>query len=208
LERHARAGLAAYRAGGNLTSAQARRLACDTALLVILADGPEVLDVGRSTRTVSRALRRALIARDRGCAMPGCTEHRPRKLHAHHVWHWADGGPTALANLILLCKAHHHLIHHTGFTITADNGRFVFRDPAGTVLQPAPTLAAVTEPLPDVDHETVPRWAGHELDLDYVLSTLMQRRDPRRRRSGARHFRIRFALGRCPNHSEGVQVAQ
>jgi hypothetical protein len=181
LERHARAGLAAYRAGGSLTGAQARRLACDTALLVILTDGPEVLDVGRSTRTVSRALRRALIARDRGCAMPGCTEHRPRKLHAHHVWHWADGGPTALDNLILLCTAHHHRIHHHRFTITADNGRFTFRDPDGTVLQPAPTLKAVSEPLPDLDHETLPHWAGHQLDLDYVLSTLMQRRTIRQR---------------------------
>jgi len=77
LERNARAGLAVFRAGGSLTGDQARRLACDTTLLTILTDGPEVLDAGRSTRTVSRPLRRALIARDRGCAMPGCTEHRP-----------------------------------------------------------------------------------------------------------------------------------
>ena len=180
LERNARAGLAAYRAGGSLTGAQARRLACDTALLVILTDGPEVLDVGRSTRTVSRALRRGLIARDRGCAMPGCTEHRPRKLHAHHVWHWADGGPTALDNLILLCKAHHHRIHHHRFTITADNGRFTFRDPDGTVLHPAPTLKAVREPLPDFDPESVPHWAGHQLDLDHVQSRQLATFDERR----------------------------
>jgi hypothetical protein len=48
-----------------------------------------------------------------------------------------------------------------------------------SALQPAPTLEGVREPLPDFDRESVPQWAGHELDLDYVLSTLMQRRDLR-----------------------------
>jgi hypothetical protein len=100
-ERNARAGLAVYRAGGQLTSEQARRLACDTTLFTILKDGGEILDVGRATRTVPRGIRRALMARDRGCAMPGCNEHRTRKLHAHHIWHWADGGPTCLDNLTL-----------------------------------------------------------------------------------------------------------
>jgi hypothetical protein len=179
LERNARAGLAAYRAGGRLTSEQARRLACDTALVVILKDGTEILDVGRSTRTVPRGIRRALLARDRGCVMPGCTEHRPRKLHAHHVWHWADGGPTALDNLILLCKAHHHLIHHNRYTVAASSHGIVFRDPEGTVLQPAPALAPAPAPLPDFDHESVPQWSGDQLDLDYVLTTLMQRRAAR-----------------------------
>jgi hypothetical protein len=190
LERNARAGLAAYRAGGRLTSEQARRLACDSALVVMLKDGTEILDVGRSTRTVPRGIRRALLARDRGCAMPGCTEHRPRKLHAHHVWHWADGGPTALDNLILLCKAHHHLIHHNGFTVVASSHGFVFRDPEGTVLQPAPALAPVRQPLPDFDHESLPQWNGDALDLDYVLTTLMQRRAVRqhqRQRLNAAH---------------------
>jgi hypothetical protein len=190
LERNARAGLAAYRSGGRLTSEQARRLACDSAFVLVLKDGSEVLDVGRSTRTVSKALRRALIARDGGCAMPGCAEHRLRKLHAHHVWHWSDGGPTCLDNLVLLCKAHHYAIHHNGFTVTAAHGRFVFRTPDGVVLDPTPALPVTTKPLPATDHEAVPRWTGEHLDLDYVLTTLMQRRAHReqQRRISEQHL--------------------
>ncbi|MCY3843357.1 MAG: DUF222 domain-containing protein, partial [Acidobacteria bacterium] len=80
----------------------ARRIACDAAT-VTMRPGPDggVLDVGRRTRTVSPALRRALAARDGQCRFPGC---EARRCDAHHMRHWAHGGETALANLVLLCR--------------------------------------------------------------------------------------------------------
>jgi hypothetical protein len=73
-----------------------------------------VLDVGRRTRTISPALRRALEVRDRGCRFPGCGL---RFTDAHHVRHWADGGETSLANCLLLCTHHHRLVHEGGWRI-------------------------------------------------------------------------------------------
>ncbi len=90
-------------AGGIHVSAEtARRVACDAAT-VTMRHGPggEILDVGRRTRTVPPALRRALAARDRQCRFPGCGN---RRCDSHHVEHWADGGRTALDNLVLLCR--------------------------------------------------------------------------------------------------------
>jgi hypothetical protein len=78
------------------------RLACDSALLAIVEDAAGTpLDVGRKSRCVPAGIRRALRCRDGGCRFPGCTERR--HVDAHHIWHWARGGPTSLANLILLC---------------------------------------------------------------------------------------------------------
>ena len=90
-------------AGGiHVSEKTARRVACDAAT-VTMCHGPggEILDVGRRTRTVSPALRRALAARDRQCRFPGCGN---RRCDSHHVEHWADGGRTALDNLVLLCR--------------------------------------------------------------------------------------------------------
>ena len=108
-------------AGGIHVAAEtARRLACDAAL-VEMQHGPagEILDVGRRTRTISPALRRALAARDRQCRFPGCQN---RRCDAHHVEHWADGGATRLDNLVLLCRRHHRVVHEEGFRITTRCG--------------------------------------------------------------------------------------
>ncbi|WP_425388268.1 HNH endonuclease signature motif containing protein [Amycolatopsis taiwanensis] len=72
------------------------------------------LDIGRAARVVPRSIRRALNQRDRGCTFPNCTK-RPKWTHAHHVAHWAVGGPTSLQNLTLLCHHHHRLIHHSAW---------------------------------------------------------------------------------------------
>jgi hypothetical protein len=89
----------------------ARRIACDAGVSRVLTQGEsEILDVGRTTRVVPAALRRALALRDKGCTHPGCT--RPHHwCDAHHVIHWADGGGTSLDNLVLLCRRHHRLVH-------------------------------------------------------------------------------------------------
>jgi hypothetical protein len=96
---------------GQLSQATLERLTCDCKLSRILMDGPsQVLDVGRATRTVSTALWNALVARDKHCSHPGCTRP-PAYCDAHHIIHWANGGPTTLANLKLLCWEHHRKQH-------------------------------------------------------------------------------------------------
>jgi len=116
--------------GSPLSPEAARRLACDAWLVAaIIESGPEILDIGRLSRVIPRGIRRALSARDRGCAFPGCGRP-PRWCHAHHIWHWADGGPTALTNLVLLCGHHHRVVHHDGWDVwTDEHGRPVFRPP-------------------------------------------------------------------------------
>ncbi|MDQ2583142.1 HNH endonuclease signature motif containing protein [Saccharothrix yanglingensis] len=113
----------------HLSAAQARRIACDaTVLPVVLGGMSEVLDLGRAKRTVSTAQRRALHARDRGCAFPGC--HRPPQwCDAHHIQHWADGGSTDLDNLVLLCRTHHSLVHHSHWRVATTGGTPVFIPP-------------------------------------------------------------------------------
>jgi hypothetical protein len=97
--------------GQPISGEAARRLACDARISRIITDGKsEPLDVGRATRTVSPALRRAVIARDKHCTAPGC-DRPPAWCDVHHEIHWVDGGPTALWNLRLLCHPHHHDEH-------------------------------------------------------------------------------------------------
>ena len=90
--------------GPNLAPHTMRRLSCDAGIVRIVEDGKgQPLDVGRKTRTISPALKRALSTRDQGCRFPGCgaTPH----LHGHHIKHWADGGSTSLDNLVPLHRS-------------------------------------------------------------------------------------------------------
>lgn len=113
----------------------ARRLACDASVhRVLMSAGSEPLDVGQRTSVVPAAMRRAVIVRDRHCRFPGCD--RPQAwCDAHHVVHWADGGPTAVQNLLLLCRRHHRMVHAPGgFGLALEGGHPVFRRPSGSVL--------------------------------------------------------------------------
>ena len=97
-----------------------------------------MLDVGRKTRTIPPALRRALDARDRGCRFPGCGL---RFTDAHHIVHWADGGETKLDNTLLLCRLHHRRVHEGGYRVCLDrNGLVVFFTPEGKALFESPQL--------------------------------------------------------------------
>jgi hypothetical protein len=121
---------------GPVASDVARRLACDASVRrVVVGPGSEPLDVGRRSAVVPPAMRRAVIVRDRHCRFPGCD--RPQAwCDAHHVVHWADGGPTALHNLVLLCRRHHRMVHAPGgFGLTLEDRRPVFRRPDGSVLE-------------------------------------------------------------------------
>ena len=176
-------------AGGIHVSAEtARRLACDAAT-VTMRHGPvgEVLDVGRRRRTISPALRRALAARDRHCRFPGC---RATRCDVHHVRHWAQGGATALDNLVLLCRRHHRAVHEEGFRVVlgpAGETRFV--RPDGRPLPEAPHLPPVAgDPLAPVTarlnragirigpHTATPAWRGERLDVDWAVSLLWRPR--------------------------------
>ena len=124
--------------GGPVSAETARRLACDASVRrVVMAGASEPLDVGRQTRVISPALRRAVILRDRHCQVPGC--YRPaRWCDVHHIKHWADGGETSLANTTLLCRRHHRMIHLGQFRMSLEDGRPLFRRPDGSVLERAP----------------------------------------------------------------------
>lgn len=126
-----RGALTGGRGRSGLPIESVKRLCCDgeTVTIVEDADG-EPLNVGRKSRVVPTAIRRALQARDRGCVFPGC--HRKRFVDAHHVEHWSAGGETSLANLLLLCDRHHRLVHEGGFTIEKDyRDRWCFKRPDG-----------------------------------------------------------------------------
>ncbi|MGH8035129.1 MAG: DUF222 domain-containing protein, partial [Lysobacterales bacterium] len=120
---------------GHVSAETSRRLSCDCSVVHWLErDNGEPLNVGRKTRTIPPAIRRALQRRDRGCRFPGCT--CTRFVDAHHVVHWADGGETSMENLALLCRRHHRLVHEEGFGLTTNaQGDFRFSLPNG---QPIP----------------------------------------------------------------------
>jgi uncharacterized protein DUF222/HNH endonuclease len=108
--------------GTRVSAETSRRLSCDSGHVKMThapsgTDSPDgsILNVGRKTRTISPALRRALEFRDRGCRFPGCGL---RFTDAHHIKHWADGGETSLGNCLLLCGHHHRLLHEGGWQVT------------------------------------------------------------------------------------------
>lgn len=161
-----------------------RRLGCDGPLVRIVERDGRPLSVGRRTRAIPPALRRALRSRDAGCRFPGCTHER--FLHAHHIQHWARGGPTTLENLIQLCSYHHRLVHEGGFRVEpAGRGAVRFRRPDGRALAPAPGCG----PAPGasllerhracgvvVDENTCrPRSGGDRLDYDLAMDVLLPR---------------------------------
>jgi hypothetical protein len=121
--------------GQTVPASAVRRLACDAVVTTVLRDRTcHPLDVGRTQRLFTAALRRALVLRDRGCAFPGCSRP-PSWCQAHHIIHWADGGPTSLDNGVLLCGHHHRQLHahqhRGGWSIQAvPGGRPVFIPPA------------------------------------------------------------------------------
>ncbi len=115
--------------GGPVTADTVRRIACDAQIIPVVLSGAGVpLDVGRATPTVPAGIRRALLVRDRGCAFPGC-DRPPTWCDAHHMTHWADNGPTSVANLVLLCGHHHRTVHHKGWQVRLAEGHPEFIPP-------------------------------------------------------------------------------
>ncbi|HSJ26158.1 MAG TPA: DUF222 domain-containing protein [Longimicrobiales bacterium] len=128
--------------GTRVSAETSRRLACDASVVrVTRGDGGGVLDVGRRTRTIPPALRRALEVRDGGCRFPGCGS---RFTDGHHIVHWADGGTTSLDNTMLLCRYHHRLVHEGGYRVErGPTGRLNFYTPRGLPLPDVPSVPDV-----------------------------------------------------------------
>jgi hypothetical protein len=103
------------------------------------------------------------MARDGGCRFPGCAEHR--YVEAHHVRHWADGGPTDLANLVLLCWRHHHALHEGGYTLALEAGAVTVSRPDGRVLATESVLVP-TGPGIVEEHEAL----GVSITPDSIVS--------------------------------------
>ncbi|MFC9553281.1 DUF222 domain-containing protein [Rhodococcus sp. NPDC056960] len=102
---------------GPLSIRTTRLLSCDSIYTpIVLDDDGAPLDLGASTRTVTKRQRKALVARDRGCAFPGCGAP-PSWCEGHHIIHWSEGGPSNMDNLVLLCGFHHRLLHHSDWEI-------------------------------------------------------------------------------------------
>lgn len=141
-----------------------------------------VLDVGANRRLVSKKQFRALLARDGDyCSVPGCGS--TVGLEAHHVRHWIYGGKTVMANLVLLCRAHHHALHEDEFRIVPlGSGSFQFRRADGRKLGLPPDQAefvAKEQPI-DEAHDDIAsdaattRWDGRRLDRHYAVAGLAQ----------------------------------
>jgi hypothetical protein len=165
--------------GPALATETSERLACDASIVKMVERDGEPLSVGRRTRTVPPAIRRALEARDRHCQFPGCNNRR--FLHAHHIEHWARGGQTKLGNLVLLCGRHHRYLHEGGYSLLVlGAGELEFRDPWGNRIDHVPRPPP-GDPQALVDHNrelgidglTCACGDGDRMDLDLAVAGLI-----------------------------------
>jgi hypothetical protein len=168
--------------GPALPAETARRLACDSSVVMITEHDGRPLSVGRKTRTVPPALRRALRSRNRGCRFPGCD--RRRFMDAHHVQHGAHGGNTKLSNLLLLCRHHHRLVHEGGYRVEPClGGGAAFRRPDGSAIPTVPRNRPasahrllqenVDAGLRITEETPVARWAGERLNYHIEIEGLL-----------------------------------
>jgi hypothetical protein len=144
-----------------------RRIACDSERILLVEDEEgEPLSVGRKTRIVPTAIKRALWARDGGCRFPGCG--RRRFVDAHHIRHWSAGGETSLGNLLLLCDRHHRLVHEGGFRIEKDyRDRWFFKRPDGRAV---PSCGYRAQDMTDDDVETADQYFHADTSAEVCAS--------------------------------------
>jgi 5-methylcytosine-specific restriction endonuclease McrA len=170
--------------GSHVSAETSRRLACDASRVVMRHDEEgRVVEVGARTRTIPPALRRALQHRDRTCRFPGCNV---RVGQGHHLRHWAQGGPTTLSNLALLCRRHHRAVHEEGYQLERmPDGALQFRRPNGWLVPEVPAPAAVpadpvgalrarhaAEGLRLHARSGLPQWLGERLDVGWAIGVL------------------------------------
>jgi 5-methylcytosine-specific restriction endonuclease McrA len=180
----ARPGQSVLEEGSHVSVETSRRLACDASRVVMRHDGAgHLVAIGARTRTIPPALRRALLHRDRSCRFPGCAV---RVGQGHHLRHWAQGGPTTLENLVLLCRRHHRAVHEEGYRVTpGPDGTLRFHQPNGRPLPEVPPTATVpADPVTVLrtHHEAqglrlhartaCPGWLGERLDVGWAIDVL------------------------------------
>ena len=170
--------------GAHVSAETSRRLACDASRVVMRHDqNGRLLEIGARTRTIPPALRRALLHRDHGCRFPGCGVSFGQ---GHHLHHWAQGGPTTLSNLALLCRRHHRAVHEEGYQVDRQpDGALRFRRPDGRPLPDVPPPATVpADPVQALRarHDAqglrlhartaCPGWLGEHLDVGWAIDVL------------------------------------
>jgi len=168
--------------GARVPAGTSQRLACDASRVVMRHDSEgRTTEVGARTRTIPPALRRALQHRDRGCRFPGCGLPFGQ---GHHIRHWAQGGPTTLSNLAMLCRRHHRAVHEEGYQVERlPDGDLKFRRPDGRPLPEVPATPAVPaapcealrarHAAVDIHALTaMPGWLGERLDVGWAISVL------------------------------------
>jgi 5-methylcytosine-specific restriction endonuclease McrA len=178
------AGQSVLEDGVRVSAETSQRLACDASRVMMRHDSDgRLLEIGARTRTIPPALRRALHHRDRGCRFPGCGLPFGQ---GHHIRHWAQGGPTTLSNLALLCRRHHRAVHEEGYRVERlPDGELQFRTPHGWVLpdvppptrldgDPAETIRARNNAAGLALHArtAMPGWLGESLDVGYAIDVL------------------------------------
>jgi hypothetical protein len=153
--------------GTRVSSETARRIACDASVVRVSRTN----EIEGKRRSVPRRLARALQIRDRGCRFPGCGS---RFVHAHHIQHWADGGPTRLSNLVSLCAQHHRLLHEGGFSVRMDAnraGRPIFSTTSGSDIPEVPPRMIIDGAQLGRARPGVPRWE-EDVPLSFYLRAL------------------------------------
>jgi len=180
----AQPGQSVLEEGPRVSGETSRRLACDASRVVMRHDEEgRVVEIGARTRTIPPALRRALHHRDHSCRFPGCGV---RFGQGHHLQHWAQGGPTTLSNLALLCRRHHRAVHEEGYQVArGPDGALQFRRPDGRPLPEVPPPAAVpVDPVGALRAQHAvqglqvhartgcARWLGERLDVGWAIDVL------------------------------------
>lgn len=149
-----------------------RRLSCDCKLVACVEKGGEPMSIGRRSRTIPTAIRRALYIRDGICQFPGCGCNK--HLHAHQIVHWANGGETSLENLVEVCHYHHKLLHEGGYTAWRHNGTMLFFDTAGQRVSHIPADTTSNYKLNSAAAESW-RWSGDTMDYSIALNSMLIR---------------------------------
>jgi len=164
-----------------LTQEVAKRLACDASISTVLEDDQgNVLNIGRRSRIVPRAMSHALRIRDGGCLYPSCCQNH--FTDAHHIKHWAEGGETSMENLVTLCRFHHGLLHKGEYRLHRDeSGDLVFTNSRNEVITHSffpqfPDNPGADDCLdPDIDEHTArSKWLGDRMDIDHALQCMFQ----------------------------------
>ena len=168
-----------------LSRAVARRLACDASITTVLEnDAGDVLNIGRRSRLVPRAMAHALRIRDRHCVFPGCCQNR--HTDAHHIQHWAEGGETSLDNLVTLCRFHHTELHKGKFRLqrlpagdlafTNSNNEVITRAFFPQLRAPVSTIEADNrqQALQIDEHTAACQWTGEAMNVQMALAALYQ----------------------------------